>query len=138
MRAGYDALVAEFFTAHPQPPDGWRKGSYDRDAHNLAVALHDHRHEVLRFVADLAVPFDNNQGERDLRMAKLQQKISGSFRTEHGAHRFACVRSYIETGRKHGLNRSTYSPNCSTVSRGPSPLRRGPEQLRLVYGVCYV
>ncbi len=46
----------------------------------------------------------NNQGERDLRMAKLQQKVSGSFRTDHGAHRFATVRSYIETGRKHGLN----------------------------------
>jgi len=55
-------------------------------------------------VADLAVPFDNNQGERDLRMAKLQQKISGSFRTEAGARHFATVRSYIETGRKHGLN----------------------------------
>ena len=42
--------------------------------------------------------------DRDLRMAKLQQKVSGSFRTDHGAHRFATVRSYIETGRKHGLN----------------------------------
>lgn len=104
VRAHYDALVADFFTGHPSPAEGWPKGSYGRDAHNLAVALRDHRHEVLRFVADLAVPFDNNQGERDLRMAKLQQKVSGSFRTDHGARRFATVRSYIETGRKHGLN----------------------------------
>jgi len=43
---------------------------------------------------------DNNQGERDLRMAKLQQKISGSFRTDAGARHFATVRSYIETGRR--------------------------------------
>ncbi len=63
VRARYDALVADFFAAHPPPPAGWRRGSYERDAHNLAVALRDHRHEVLRFVADLAVPFDNNQGE---------------------------------------------------------------------------
>ncbi len=104
VRGRYDALLADFFDAHPKPARGWPKGSYDRDAHNLAVALRDHRHEVLRFVADLAVPFDNNQGERDLRMAKLQQKVSGSFRTEHGAQRFATVRSYIETGRKHDLN----------------------------------
>jgi transposase len=104
LRARYDELLTEFFTAHPTPADRWPKGSYDRDAHNLAVALRDHRHEILRFIGDLNVPFDNNQAERDLRMAKLQQKVSGSFRTEHGAHRFATVRSYIETGRKHGLN----------------------------------
>ena len=104
VRARYDTLVAAFFAAYPTPADGWPKGSYDRDAHNLAVALRDHRDEVLRFTRDLNVPFDNNQAERDLRMAKLQQKVSGSFRTEHGAHRFATVRSYIETGRKHGHN----------------------------------
>ena len=104
LRARYDELLAEFFTTHPTPAGGWPKGSYDRDAHNLAVALRDHRHEILHFTRDLAVPFDNNQAERDLRMAKLQQKVSGSFRTEHGAHHFATVRSYIETGRKHGLN----------------------------------
>lgn len=75
-----------------------------RDAANLAVALRDRRPDVLRFVVDLAVPFDNNQGERDLRMAKLQQKISGSFRTDHGAEHFATVRSYIETARQHGVN----------------------------------
>ena len=100
----YNMLIAGFFDAHPLPPGGWRKGSYDRDAHNLAVALRDRRHEILRFVTNLTVPFDNNQAERDLRMVKLQQKISGSFRTEHGAQRFVNVRSYIETGRKHDHN----------------------------------
>lgn len=67
-------------------------------------SLRDHAGEILRFTADLRVPFDNNQAERDLRMAKLQQKISGTFRTDDGARRFATVRSYIETGRKHGQN----------------------------------
>lgn len=71
---------------------------------NLAVAFRDRQDEVLRFVDDLTVNFDNNQSERDLRMAKLQTKISGSFRSEHGAKNFATVRSYIETGRKHGAN----------------------------------
>ncbi len=104
IRGRYNALLVEFFATHSPPQGGWRKGSYDRDAANLATALQEHAHEVLRFTTDMAVPFDNNQGERDLRMAKLQQKISGSFRTDHGAHRFATVRSYIETGRKHGLN----------------------------------
>jgi hypothetical protein len=59
-------------------------------------------HETLRFVDDLTVWFDNNQSERDLRMAKLQTKISGCFRSQRGAESFATVRFYIETGRKHG------------------------------------
>jgi transposase len=56
------------------------------------------------FITDLRVSFDNNRAERDLRMAKLQQKISGCFPTEAGARDFAMIRSYIETGRKNGLN----------------------------------
>lgn len=69
----------------------------------LARRLDRYRDDVLRFTVDFAVPFDNNQAERDLRMIKLQQKISGSWRTSAGAEAFCAVRSYIATAHKHGI-----------------------------------
>jgi len=68
----------------------------------LIKRLQRRRDEVLRFIADLSVPFDNNGSERDLRMVKLQQKISGCFRTSDGARSFCRVRSYLSTARKQG------------------------------------
>jgi transposase len=97
--ASYDRLVANGLRAEPPPevPEQVRK-----QARNLLLRLERRKEEVLRFLSDFTVPFDNNQAERDLRMIKLQQKTSGCFRTEEGPRRFCRIRSYISTMRKQG------------------------------------
>ncbi len=104
LHASYDNIVAVALAANPEPPGDRKRNRTEKIGYNLAVALRDHKHEILRFVDDLAISFDNNQSERDLRMARLQTKISGCFRSQSGAKNFATVRSYVETGRKHGAN----------------------------------
>lgn len=66
----------------------------------LVKRLRECREEVLRFLTDLSVPFDNNGSGRNLRMIKLQQKTSGCFRTAAGAERFCRIRSYLSSARK--------------------------------------
>ena len=68
--------------------------------------MREYENDVLRFMDDPAVPFTNNQGENDLRMTKVQQKISGCFRSFEGATAFCRCRSYISTCRKQGLTSS--------------------------------
>jgi len=99
LKASYDRLVAEGLEAQPPPevPEQVR-----RQARNLLLRMERRKDEVLRFLADFSVPFDNNQAERDLRMVKLQQKVSGCFRSEEGARRFCRIRGYVSTIRKQG------------------------------------
>jgi transposase len=70
--------------------------------HNLLLRLSTRRLDALRFLTDPMVPFTNNLAERDGRMMKLRQKISGGFRSEQGAEDFAVIRSVLSTARKQG------------------------------------
>jgi transposase len=83
------------------PPRPGRKQSKTR---NLLERLHAREVDVLRFAHDLAVPFSNNQAERDLRPTKTQMKISGTFRSETSATAWARIRGYVSTALKHGIN----------------------------------
>jgi transposase len=107
-RRRYAALLTEGEAtecAQSPPPTrvGSTKGKLKRTpAGRLLVRLRRDGAWVLRFLEDCAVPFDNNEAERDLRMMKVEQKVSGGFRTPAGAHTFATLRSYVVTARKQG------------------------------------
>ena len=104
--ARYDAAIATGHAANPPPPpkSGRRGRTAKSKPANLLERLDVLRDDVLRFTVDLEVPFTNNLAERDIRMTKLQQKISGCWRTLEGAEAFATIRSYISTARKHDIN----------------------------------
>ena len=104
----YDALIAQGKKLNPPPPRTGKRGRPARGpAGSLLARLEIHRADVLRFATDFTVPFDNNQAERDVRMVKLQQKISGGWRSNTGAEAFLDVRSYLGTARKHGQSAMT-------------------------------
>ena len=106
LHARYQRLLADGQAANPPPPASGRRPGRPRrsPAARLLARLDTHRDEVLRLLDDTRVLFDNNQAERDLRMVKLQQKISGCWRTPAGAEAFLILRSYLSTARKHGMN----------------------------------
>jgi transposase len=94
-------------------------------AQNLLLRLDEREQETLRFAQDFRVPFDNNLCERDLRMIKLQQKISGCWRTSEGASRFLAIRSYLSTAKKQGL-RPVEALTRLTSGQSWAPLAAGP------------
>ena len=106
----YTRILELGFAANPTPapaPDsetkkrGRKKQSYPK---NLLDRLSNGRKEVLLYLHDFSVPFDNNQAERDIRPVKVRQKISGSFRSVFGGTLYSRIRSYISTVKKHKLN----------------------------------
>ena len=80
-----------------------RSGPLMKKHHALARRLLDRQDDYLRFTADWRIPADNNGSERDIRMIKLKQKVSGCLRTLTGAQQFCAIRSYLSTAAKHGL-----------------------------------
>ncbi len=110
----YDAILAEGLAFHEtQLPlvravikgGGNRRGRAPRrTGHNLLLRLAKRKQDTLRFLRDPTVPFTNNEAERDGRMMKLRQKISGGFRSLQGAMDFALIRSFLSTARKQGWN----------------------------------
>src|SRR6266496_988259 len=137
-QAERDGLVLQYFAIleqgfafhrlHAPVPDvpipkkpGRRKQA---DAKNLLDALLARAEQILAFLDDLSVPFSNNQAERDLRMIKVQQKISGTFRSEEGATAFCIIRSYLSTMRKQG--RSMLAALAAVFEDSPFPIAWEP------------
>jgi transposase len=109
-RDRYQCLLKEADKECPPPDESQRKGKRGRikrsKARNLLERLRNFENDTLRFMEDKLVPFTNNQGENDIRMTKVQQKISGCFRSYEGAAIFCRIRSYISTCRKKGVSAS--------------------------------
>lgn len=112
LRARYDRIVKRGFAENPlsEVPSVDRNGKRKRgrpkrtEAQNLLLRFRDHPKQILAFLYDFDVPFDNNLAERDLRMMKTQQKISGTFRSPDGGKHFCRIRSYLSTVRKQSMN----------------------------------
>jgi len=124
IERGYDRIIREGLAFHQAQPElprnakkpGRRGRQPRRVGHNLLLRLDTRRIDVLRFLHDQAVPFTNNLAERDGRMMKLRQKISGGFRSEQGAADFGVIRSLLSTAKKQGWDL------LSTINQCPDAL----------------
>jgi transposase len=106
FQARYDEILTQGEALNPRHTQrtGTRGRIKQSPAYNLLGRLRKRRDDTLRFLTDLRVPFDNNQAERDVRMPKVKQKVSGGFRSPEGAAAFATIRSYLSTLRKQSVD----------------------------------
>lgn len=106
LEARYDQWIEKGLRKHPfvKKARGKQGRAKQSTEYNLLMRLREKKTEVLGFLCEIELPFDNNQAERDLRMMKVQQKVSGCFRSEVGAKTFCVIRSYLATARKQGMN----------------------------------
>lgn len=101
----YDQVVARAAAINPKPPPSGKPGpTAQSKTRNLIDRLLNYKEAILRFIFDFKVPFDNNLAERDLRMVKVQQKISNCFRSQQGVNFFCRLRGYISTLQKQKLD----------------------------------
>jgi len=109
-RRKYRNIIKQGEVECPEPIRVKKKGKRGRikrsKSRNLLERLRDYEEDTLRFMDNELVPFSNNLGENDIRMTKVQQKISGCFRSMNGARIFCRVRSYLSTCRKQGIKSS--------------------------------
>jgi len=105
FEADFQTILDLAYKSNPEPETVKARGRPKRTKPlNLIRRLDSYRAQVLGFMYDFEIPFDNNLAERDIRMTKLKQKISGGFRSESGAYAFARIRGYISTLKKQGLS----------------------------------
>ena len=104
VRQHYHIILARAEFEEPPPQPGKRGKPKQSRGRNLLSRLRQYEDGVLAFALESGVPFTNNQAERDLRPAKVKQKVSGCFRTKAGAHMYARLQATVSTFRKQGLN----------------------------------
>jgi len=126
LLAQYFSILASGYAVYEaQAPPAKKAGRKKQDpSKNLLDALLQRAEQVLGFVEDLTVPFTNNLAERDLRMIKVQQKISGTFRSNEGVTAFCAIRSYLSTMRKQG--RCMLASLVAVFGGGPFPIAWEP------------
>lgn len=101
MKVGFEENQTPLITQEQTKKPGRKRQSKPK---NLLDRFADYKNDILRFMHDFDVPFENNQAERDVRMMKVQQKISGTFRSSHGADMFCRIRGYISTVKKNEIS----------------------------------
>lgn len=118
----YDEIIQKAYEENPLPesPSGKRGRKKKGKVRTLIERLDNLRDDICRFSTDFAVPFDNNQAERDIRMVKTKTKVSGCFRSVEGAESYLKIMSYIGTAKKHGMN--AYTAILNAISGTPEAI----------------